>query len=50
MALSTNLFYFPLPSQIHEIMEECWDVDPLSRPSFKELALSIDLFRDSKEL
>lgn len=36
--------------QIHEIMDECWDIDPISRPSFKELTLSIDLFRDSKEL
>lgn len=30
-------------------MEECWDNDPGLRPSFKELALRIDLFRDSKE-
>uniref|UniRef100_A0A8C5HSL5 Tyrosine-protein kinase n=1 Tax=Gouania willdenowi TaxID=441366 RepID=A0A8C5HSL5_GOUWI len=35
------------PSEIHEIMEECWDKDPGLRPSFKELALRIDLFRDS---
>uniref|UniRef100_A0A7N6BQI7 Tyrosine-protein kinase n=1 Tax=Anabas testudineus TaxID=64144 RepID=A0A7N6BQI7_ANATE len=31
------------------IMEECWHNDPSLRPSFKELALRIDLFRDSKE-
>uniref|UniRef100_A0A8C9YKD0 non-specific protein-tyrosine kinase n=1 Tax=Sander lucioperca TaxID=283035 RepID=A0A8C9YKD0_SANLU len=37
------------PTEIHEIMEECWDNDPGLRPSFKELALRIDLFRDSKE-
>uniref|UniRef100_A0AAQ5XUD6 Tyrosine-protein kinase n=1 Tax=Amphiprion ocellaris TaxID=80972 RepID=A0AAQ5XUD6_AMPOC len=37
------------PPEIHEIMEECWDSDPGLRPSFKELALRIDLFRDSKE-
>uniref|UniRef100_A0A673C3A4 Tyrosine-protein kinase n=1 Tax=Sphaeramia orbicularis TaxID=375764 RepID=A0A673C3A4_9TELE len=37
-------------SQIHEIMEECWDNDPGLRPGFKELALRIDLFRDSKEI
>uniref|UniRef100_A0A8C7YL80 Tyrosine-protein kinase n=1 Tax=Oryzias sinensis TaxID=183150 RepID=A0A8C7YL80_9TELE len=37
------------PPEIYEIMEECWNKDPTSRPSFKELALSIDLFRDSKE-
>uniref|UniRef100_A0A671VI24 Tyrosine-protein kinase n=1 Tax=Sparus aurata TaxID=8175 RepID=A0A671VI24_SPAAU len=37
------------PAEIHEIMEECWDNDPCLRPSFKELALRIDLFRDSKE-
>lgn len=42
-------FSFCLFSQIHEIMEECWDNDPGVRPPFKELALSIDLFRDSKE-
>ncbi|XP_005738182.1 tyrosine-protein kinase JAK2 [Pundamilia nyererei] len=36
------------PTEIHEIMEECWDKDPGLRPSFKELALRIDLFRDSK--
>uniref|UniRef100_A0A7N5ZW56 non-specific protein-tyrosine kinase n=1 Tax=Anabas testudineus TaxID=64144 RepID=A0A7N5ZW56_ANATE len=37
------------PTEIHEIMEECWHNDPSLRPSFKELALRIDLFRDSKE-
>eukprot|EP00064_Thunnus_orientalis_P015834 superscaffoldBa00003015_g15894 len=37
------------PTEIHEIMEECWDIDPGLRPSFKELALRIDLFRDSKD-
>uniref|UniRef100_A0A665WVS3 Tyrosine-protein kinase n=1 Tax=Echeneis naucrates TaxID=173247 RepID=A0A665WVS3_ECHNA len=37
------------PTEIHEVMEECWDNDPSFRPSFKELALRIDLFRDSKE-
>lgn len=37
------------PTEIHELMEECWDNDPGLRPSFKELALRVDLFRDSKE-
>uniref|UniRef100_A0A1A8QTL5 Tyrosine-protein kinase n=1 Tax=Nothobranchius pienaari TaxID=704102 RepID=A0A1A8QTL5_9TELE len=37
------------PTEMHEIMEECWDKDPTLRPSFNELALRIDLFRDSKE-
>uniref|UniRef100_H3DDQ1 Tyrosine-protein kinase n=1 Tax=Tetraodon nigroviridis TaxID=99883 RepID=H3DDQ1_TETNG len=37
------------PTEIHEIMEQCWDNDPYLRPSFKELALSIDLFREHKE-
>uniref|UniRef100_A0AAQ4PRG5 Tyrosine-protein kinase n=1 Tax=Gasterosteus aculeatus aculeatus TaxID=481459 RepID=A0AAQ4PRG5_GASAC len=37
------------PAEIHEIMEECWDNDPGLRPSFKELSLRIDLFRDSRE-
>ncbi|CAG08108.1 unnamed protein product, partial [Tetraodon nigroviridis] len=36
------------PTEIHEIMEQCWDNDPYLRPSFKELALSIDLFREHK--
>uniref|UniRef100_A0A8C8IK16 Tyrosine-protein kinase n=1 Tax=Oncorhynchus tshawytscha TaxID=74940 RepID=A0A8C8IK16_ONCTS len=31
------------------IMQECWDKDPCLRPSFKELALRVDLFRDSKD-
>uniref|UniRef100_A0A3B1ILK7 Tyrosine-protein kinase n=1 Tax=Astyanax mexicanus TaxID=7994 RepID=A0A3B1ILK7_ASTMX len=30
-----------------EIMQECWDNDPSFRPAFKELALRVDLFRDS---
>ncbi|XP_056151448.1 tyrosine-protein kinase JAK2 [Lampris incognitus] len=37
------------PAEIHEIMQECWDGNPGLRPSFKELALRVDLFRDSKE-
>uniref|UniRef100_A0A3B5K3X8 Tyrosine-protein kinase n=1 Tax=Takifugu rubripes TaxID=31033 RepID=A0A3B5K3X8_TAKRU len=37
------------PTEMHEIMEQCWDKDPFLRPSFKELALSIDLFRENKE-
>ncbi|XP_034026851.1 tyrosine-protein kinase JAK2 isoform X2 [Thalassophryne amazonica] len=36
------------PTEIHEIMEECWNNDPGLRPSFKELALQIDLFRDNE--
>uniref|UniRef100_A0A3Q3EAH2 Protein kinase domain-containing protein n=1 Tax=Labrus bergylta TaxID=56723 RepID=A0A3Q3EAH2_9LABR len=36
------------PTEVNEIMEECWDNDPELRPSFKELALCIDLFRDRK--
>ncbi|XP_046871688.1 tyrosine-protein kinase JAK2 [Hypomesus transpacificus] len=38
------------PPEIHEMMQECWDNDPCSRPSFKELALRVDLFWDSKEI
>uniref|UniRef100_A0A667Y3U0 Tyrosine-protein kinase n=1 Tax=Myripristis murdjan TaxID=586833 RepID=A0A667Y3U0_9TELE len=38
------------PTEMHEIMQECWDNDPGLRPSFKELALRVDLFRDSREL
>uniref|UniRef100_A0A672M3U7 Tyrosine-protein kinase n=1 Tax=Sinocyclocheilus grahami TaxID=75366 RepID=A0A672M3U7_SINGR len=30
-----------------EIMQECWDNDPSLRPPFKELALRVDLIRDS---
>ncbi|XP_008416253.1 tyrosine-protein kinase JAK2 [Poecilia reticulata] len=37
------------PSEIYQIMEECWDKDPTSRPSFNELALRIDLIRDTEE-
>ncbi|XP_007557925.1 tyrosine-protein kinase JAK2 [Poecilia formosa] len=37
------------PSEIYQIMEECWDKDPTLRPSFNELALRIDLIRDSEE-
>uniref|UniRef100_A0A667XVH4 Tyrosine-protein kinase n=1 Tax=Myripristis murdjan TaxID=586833 RepID=A0A667XVH4_9TELE len=37
------------PTEMHEIMQECWDNDPGLRPSFKELALRVDLFRDSRE-
>uniref|UniRef100_A0A673M7G4 Tyrosine-protein kinase n=1 Tax=Sinocyclocheilus rhinocerous TaxID=307959 RepID=A0A673M7G4_9TELE len=32
-----------------EIMQECWDNDPSLRPPFKELALRIDLIRDSSD-
>uniref|UniRef100_A0A8B9LPK7 Tyrosine-protein kinase n=1 Tax=Astyanax mexicanus TaxID=7994 RepID=A0A8B9LPK7_ASTMX len=35
------------PSEMYEIMQECWDNDPSFRPAFKELALRVDLFRDS---
>uniref|UniRef100_A0A8C6UKW7 Tyrosine-protein kinase n=1 Tax=Neogobius melanostomus TaxID=47308 RepID=A0A8C6UKW7_9GOBI len=35
------------PTEMWEIMEECWDNDPDLRPSFNELALRVDLFRDS---
>uniref|UniRef100_A0A667XPA3 Tyrosine-protein kinase n=1 Tax=Myripristis murdjan TaxID=586833 RepID=A0A667XPA3_9TELE len=33
-----------------EVGDSCWDNDPGLRPSFKELALRVDLFRDSREL
>ncbi|XP_072288666.1 tyrosine-protein kinase JAK2 isoform X2 [Eucyclogobius newberryi] len=36
------------PTEMYEIMQECWDNDPGLRPSFNELALRVDLFRDSK--
>uniref|UniRef100_A0A671LVR7 Tyrosine-protein kinase n=1 Tax=Sinocyclocheilus anshuiensis TaxID=1608454 RepID=A0A671LVR7_9TELE len=32
-----------------EIMQECWDNDPSLRPPFKELALCVDLIRDSSD-
>uniref|UniRef100_A0A8C1W1X0 Tyrosine-protein kinase n=1 Tax=Cyprinus carpio TaxID=7962 RepID=A0A8C1W1X0_CYPCA len=35
------------PSEMCEIMQECWDNDPSLRPHFKELALRVDLIRDS---
>ncbi|XP_058492299.1 tyrosine-protein kinase JAK2 [Solea solea] len=37
------------PAEIHEVMNECWNKEPSVRPSFKELALRIDLFRDSTD-
>ncbi|KAL0979614.1 hypothetical protein UPYG_G00187300 [Umbra pygmaea] len=37
------------PVEITEMMQECWDKDPSSRPLFKELALRVDMFRDSME-
>ncbi|CAL8294353.1 unnamed protein product [Gadus morhua 'NCC'] len=36
------------PTEIHDMMQECWDNEPAMRPSFKELALGVDLFRDSR--
>nr|AMV91902.1 janus kinase 2b [Acanthogobius hasta] len=35
------------PTEIYDIMADCWDNDPGLRPSFNQLALRIDLFRDS---
>uniref|UniRef100_A0A6Q2Y6V9 Tyrosine-protein kinase n=1 Tax=Esox lucius TaxID=8010 RepID=A0A6Q2Y6V9_ESOLU len=37
------------PMEIYEVMQECWDKDPSSRPLFKELALRVDMFRDTME-
>uniref|UniRef100_A0A673M421 Tyrosine-protein kinase JAK2 n=1 Tax=Sinocyclocheilus rhinocerous TaxID=307959 RepID=A0A673M421_9TELE len=37
------------PSEMCEIMQECWDNDPSLRPPFKELALRVDLIRDSSD-
>uniref|UniRef100_A0A8C2I0L4 Tyrosine-protein kinase n=1 Tax=Cyprinus carpio TaxID=7962 RepID=A0A8C2I0L4_CYPCA len=37
------------PSEMCEIMQECWDNDPSLRPHFKELALRVDLIRDSSD-
>ncbi|KAF4097276.1 hypothetical protein G5714_021284 [Onychostoma macrolepis] len=37
------------PSEMCEIMQECWDNDPSLRPPFKELTLRIDLIRDSSD-
>ncbi|XP_026994267.1 tyrosine-protein kinase JAK2 isoform X2 [Tachysurus fulvidraco] len=37
------------PSEMYETMQECWDNDATLRPAFKELALRIDLFRDSSD-
>ncbi|KAJ3604066.1 hypothetical protein NHX12_028807 [Muraenolepis orangiensis] len=36
------------PAEIHDMMQECWDNEQAMRPSFKELALGVDLFRDSR--
>ncbi|XP_056601981.1 tyrosine-protein kinase JAK2 isoform X1 [Triplophysa dalaica] len=38
------------PSEIYEIMQECWDNDPCVRPTFKQLALHVDLIRDGSDL
>nr|ACZ60070.1 JAK2bCA [synthetic construct] len=37
------------PTEMFEIMQECWDNDPSLRPNFKELALRVDLIRDSSD-
>ncbi|XP_048875458.1 tyrosine-protein kinase JAK2-like [Brienomyrus brachyistius] len=37
------------PTEIHRIMTECWNSDPCLRPTFKKLAQSVDVIRDSKE-
>uniref|UniRef100_A0A8C1LNX3 Tyrosine-protein kinase n=1 Tax=Cyprinus carpio TaxID=7962 RepID=A0A8C1LNX3_CYPCA len=37
------------PSEVHNIMQECWDNDLSLRPPFKELALRIDLIQDSSD-
>ncbi|CAB1352083.1 unnamed protein product [Coregonus sp. 'balchen'] len=37
------------PEEINHMMMECWNVDPALRPTFKKLAQSVDIFRDSKE-
>ncbi|XP_065140452.1 tyrosine-protein kinase JAK2 [Paramisgurnus dabryanus] len=37
------------PSEMYEIMQECWDDDPSLRPTFKHLSLRVDLFRDSSD-
>uniref|UniRef100_A0A8C1LMS4 Tyrosine-protein kinase JAK2 n=1 Tax=Cyprinus carpio TaxID=7962 RepID=A0A8C1LMS4_CYPCA len=37
------------PSEMCEIMQECWDNDLSLRPPFKELALRIDLIQDSSD-
>ncbi|CAL9707534.1 unnamed protein product [Knipowitschia caucasica] len=38
------------PPEMYEIMEECWDNDPGLRPSFNELSLRVELFRDTQEV
>ncbi|XP_030647288.1 tyrosine-protein kinase JAK2 [Chanos chanos] len=37
------------PSEMYSLMQECWENDPNLRPSFKDLALHVDLYRDSSE-
>nr|XP_046160943.1 tyrosine-protein kinase JAK2-like isoform X1 [Oncorhynchus gorbuscha]XP_046160944.1 tyrosine-protein kinase JAK2-like isoform X1 [Oncorhynchus gorbuscha]XP_046160945.1 tyrosine-protein kinase JAK2-like isoform X1 [Oncorhynchus gorbuscha] len=37
------------PEEIQHMMTECWNIDPALRPTFKKLAQTVDLFRDSKE-
>ena len=34
------------PSKMYKLMAECWDAEPLQRPSFKELFQSIDRMRE----
>ncbi|TRY95840.1 hypothetical protein DNTS_021378 [Danionella cerebrum] len=35
--------------KMFEIMQDCWDGDPSQRPNFRELALRVDLIRDSTD-
>ncbi|CDR00747.1 unnamed protein product [Oncorhynchus mykiss] len=37
------------PEEIQHMMTECWNIDPALRPTFKKLAQTVDMFRDSKE-
>ncbi|XP_069043231.1 tyrosine-protein kinase JAK2 [Lepisosteus oculatus] len=37
------------PKEIYQMMLDCWTNDPAQRPSFKDLTLGVDNFRDSKE-
>ncbi|KAL0965852.1 hypothetical protein UPYG_G00286590 [Umbra pygmaea] len=37
------------PEEIYTMMMECWNGDPTRRPTFKKLAQSVDLLRESKE-
>uniref|UniRef100_A0A4W5Q4V4 Tyrosine-protein kinase n=1 Tax=Hucho hucho TaxID=62062 RepID=A0A4W5Q4V4_9TELE len=51
--VATNPFTLPCPrdcpSEVHMLMQHCWDFDPARRPSFKSLIESIEAIRKTYE-